>query len=137
MAKKRKTLGKIKEDLQKVFNKYIRLRDSGGGFFTCISCGMTKSTDEMNAGHYYAVKGYDGIRYDEENVHGECARCNCWDESHLIGYGFRLSQKIGEDRLQELHKRAAEYKRNSNFKWNRLELEEMIVIYKQKIKDLQ
>ncbi len=137
MAKKRKTLGKIKEDLQKVFNKYIRLRDSGGGFFTCISCGMTKSTDEMNAGHYYAVKGYDGIRYDEENVHGECARCNCWDESHLIGYGVRLSQKIGEDRLQELHKRAAQYKRNSNFKWNRLELEEMIVIYKQKIKDLQ
>lgn len=137
MTKKRKTLGKIKEDLQKVFNKYIRLRDSGGGFFTCISCGMTKSTDEMNAGHYYAVKGYDGIRYDEENVHGECARCNCWDESHLIGYGVRLSQKIGEDRLQELHKRAAEYKRNSNFKWNRLELEEMIVIYKQKIKDLQ
>jgi len=137
MAKKRKTLGKIKEDLQKVFNKYIRLRDSGGGFFTCIACGMTKSTDEMNAGHYYAVKGYDGIRYDEENVHGECARCNCWDESHLIGYGVRLSQKIGEDSLQELHKRAAEYKRNSNFKWNRLKLEEMIVIYKQKIKDLQ
>ncbi len=68
MAKKHKTLGKLKQEAQKAFNKYIRLRDSGAGFFTCISCGMTKSTDEMDAGHFYPVQGYDGLRFNEDNV---------------------------------------------------------------------
>lgn len=135
--KKKLTLPKLKAKLQKVFNKYIRLRDSGGGFFTCISCSLTKGTDEMNAGHFYAVKGYDGLRFDEENVHGECASCNCWNESHLIGYAINLKTKIGEDNLNNLHGRAADYKKNNNFKWNHCDLEEKIVYYTAKIKELE
>ena len=134
--KKKLTLPKLKAKLQPIFNKYIRLRDSGGGFFTCIACGITKSTDVMNAGHYYAVKGYDSLRFNEDNVHGECAGCNCWDESHLIGYGTRLSAKIGENALQALHQQAMEYKKGC-FKWDRLELEELIVTYRLKIFNLK
>jgi hypothetical protein len=134
---KRITLGKLKAKVQVVFNKYIRLRDSGGGFFTCISCGMTKSTDQLNAGHFYAVKGYDGLRFDELNVQSECASCNCWDESHLIGYAINLNTKIGESELSMLHERARKYKQNSGFKWDRAELESMLIEYKEKIKEVQ
>lgn len=128
------TLSKLKAKVQVVFNKYIRLRDSGGGFFECIACGITKSTDVMNAGHFYAVKGYDGIRFDEDNVNGECASCNCWDQSHLIGYAIRLEVKLCTDGLQALHDRAAEYKKDANFKWNRAELEEKLSHYKLRLK---
>lgn len=137
MAKKKLiTLAKLKAKVQVVFNKYIRLRDSGGGFFDCMSCGFTKSTDVMNAGHYYAVNGYDGIRFDEENVNGECAGCNCYDESHLIGYGVRLEDKLGVYKLAKLHERAANYKKDASFKWDRSELEAKIVYYTQRIQEL-
>lgn len=135
--KKRITLAKLKEKVQKVFNKYIRLRDSGGGFFTCMSCSITKSTDVLNAGHFYAVKGYDGLRFNEDNVHGECASCNCWDQSHLIGYAISLKEKIGKEHLDNLHLTAANYKKDAGFKWDRSELEAMIKHYTEKIKEVQ
>jgi hypothetical protein len=127
---KKKTLGKLKQDLQKIFNEYIRLRDSGK---PCISCG---EYNKLQAGHYHAVSGYDGLRFDEDNVHGECARCNCWDESHLIRYGINLKNKIGEEDYQSLLERAAEYKRNG-YRFSRIEIEEKIQYYKEQVKKLK
>src|SRR5574344_2644733 len=102
---KKKTLPKLKMDLQKILNEYIRLRDSGK---PCISCG---GFGEMQAGHYYAVMGYDGLRFDEDNVFCECVRCNCFDESHLIGYGSNLINRIGIERYKALQERAILYKK--------------------------
>ena len=126
---KTKTVGKLKQDLQKIFNLYIRLRDEGK---PCISCG---SYNTLQAGHFYAVSGYDGLRFDEDNVHGECARCNCWDESHLIPYAENLKAKIGEQDYNDLKQRAADYKMNG-YKFSRPELLAMIEEYKEKIKKL-
>ena len=137
MAKK-KTTAKLKQDLQKLFNKFIRERDSDGIRFTCISCGETKPVDQMNAGHFFAVGGYDGLRFDEDNVHGECAYCNCWNESHLIKYTINLQGKIGLKRFNELLERAQAYKRSGQVsflnriesKWYRPDIEELIKHYK-------
>jgi len=137
MAKK-KTTAKLKQDLQKLFNKFIRERDSDGIRFTCISCGETKPVDQMNAGHFFAVGGYDGLRFDEDNVHGECAYCNCWNESHLIKYTINLQGKIGLTRFNELLERAQAYKRSGQVsflngiesKWYRPDIEELIKHYK-------
>lgn len=136
MAKKL-TLAKLKEKVQKVFNKYIRLRDSGGGMFVCISCGEQKSTDVCDAGHFWAKQGYDGLRFDEDNCHAEDSGCNRFDESHLIGYAINLKQKIGKQAFEALNKRASDYKKNANFKWDRSDLEGMIKYYTQKIKEVQ
>ena len=127
---KKKTLPKLKADCQKIFNEYIRLRDSGK---PCISCG---GDGEMQAGHYYSVRGYDGLRFDEDNVFCECVRCNCFDESHLIGYGSNLINRIGIDRYKALQERAILYKKFGK-KWSRSEIEEMIKIYKEKLKQLK
>jgi len=129
---KKKTLPKLKSELQTVFNKFIRERDSEDGWFTCIACGKTLSIKYMNAGHYYPVKGYDGIRYDELNVNGECQGCNCFDKAHLIGYGINLEEKIGKELIEELHKKALHYKQNGN-KFLRYEIEEQIKLYKELI----
>ena len=133
---KKLTLGKLKAKAQKIFNKYIRLRDAKDNYFVCISCGQSKPLTQMQAGHYYAVKGYDSLRYNENNVNGECAGCNCFDQSHLIGYTINLEKKIGKDALQDLHDQAMEYKKGF-FKWDRFELENIIVTYTAKIKELE
>ena len=134
--KKYKTLGQLKKDVQVVFNKYIRLRDSGGGYFTCISCGMTKSTDHCQAGHFFTVKQYDGLRFDEENCWSECDYCNGWDAMHLIGYQDNLVRKIGKRGLESLRERVATYKRNG-YKFTRDELEQIKKEYNDKTKEVQ
>jgi hypothetical protein len=132
--KKKKTLSKLKQDVQKVFNKYIRLRDHGK---PCISCGEHKT---LQAGHYYNVRNYDAFRFNESNVHGECAGCNCFNESHLIGYGLNLEKKLGWDELDDLHCLVNDYKMDRNnlqYKWYRDDLEELLKLYKEKVKELE
>lgn len=127
--KKVKSLAKIKSDLQEIFNTYIRKRDNGQ---PCISCGQYKT---LQAGHFYTVKMYDGLRFDEDNVNGECAGCNCFDDMHLLGYRDNLVRKIGEERFNALVEKAADYKKNG-YKWTRSELLEKIVYYKEKLAQL-
>ena len=128
--KKAKSLPKLKHELQLLFNEYIRLRDSGE---PCISCGNPKP---LQAGHYFPIQGYDGLRFNELNVNGECAGCNCFDESHLIHYGDHLAEKIGYENYAKLKKQAADYKMNG-YKFTRSELTEMIQKIKDKIKELK
>jgi hypothetical protein len=128
---KKLTVGKLKKKLTKIFNEFIRLRDQD---LPCISCG--KSFPSYDAGHFFATKGYDGIRFEEDNVHGECVGCNRFNHSHLIGYTERLPNRIGIERYQALKDKALEYKMNGN-KFQRYELIELIEIYKEKVNALK
>jgi len=130
MAKKTKTLGKLKKEAEEVCNAYIRKRDEGK---PCISCGQYKT---LQAGHFFAVGGYDGIRYMEDNIHGECAHCNCWDESHLIGYRDNLLNRIGQERLDILYTAASNYKK-IGYRFSRTELMEIKKKYQDKLNELQ
>jgi len=130
-VKKPKNIPTLKNELQIVFNQFIRLRDKDK---PCISC--NKSHPNKQAGHYYSVKGYDGLRFDEINVNGECPGCNCFDESHLIGYGENLLNRIGINEFEMLKQRAKDYK-IGGYKFCRSELEVMISDYKAKIKELE
>lgn len=118
------TIPKLTAKAQKVFNAYIRKRDSEDGYFTCISCGQTKTTDLMDAGHYVPVKGSSALRFDEYNVNGECKACNGFDQFHLIGYRRNLIDKVGERKVMEL-----EYQHRLIKKWTRTELNEIIEKY--------
>lgn len=118
------TIPKLTAKAQKVFNAYIRKRDSENGYFTCISCGQTKDTTQMDAGHYVPVKGSSALRFDEYNVNGECKSCNGFDQFHLIGYRRNLIDKVGERKVMEL-----EYQHRLIKKWSRTELNEIISKY--------
>jgi hypothetical protein len=118
------TIPKLTAKAQKVFNAYIRKRDSEDGYFNCISCGQTKTTDLMDAGHYVPVKGSSALRFDEYNVNGECKACNGFDQFHLIGYRRNLIDKVGERKVMEL-----EYQHRLIKKWTRTELNEIIEKY--------
>jgi hypothetical protein len=118
------TIPKLTAKAQKFFNAYIRKRDSQDGYFTCISCGKTYTTDLMDAGHFAPVKGGSALRFDEYNVNGECKKCNGFDEFHLIGYRRGIIEKYGEGVLLHLEQNARLIK-----KWSRTELNELIEKY--------
>lgn len=116
--------------LDRWFSKFIRLRDSKDGVFTCCSCGQLKTYDKADAGHFINRR-WMAVRWNETNVHAQCSSCNRFDEGNAAGYAMFMIRKYGEshvDYLQGIKRDVAKY---SDF-----ELELMTKDYKQKVKDL-
>ena len=65
-----KNTKQLKDKLVKLFHKFIRERDKDK---PCISCGQYTT---LQAGHFYSGGHYSALRFDEDNVHGQCLRCN-------------------------------------------------------------
>lgn len=90
------------DKLDKVFSLYIRLRDSkefGFRAARCISCGDVKPFDMFDAGHFVSRNAM-AIRWDEDNVHAECCRCNRMQGDHLLGYRKNLILKLGQQAIK-------------------------------------
>jgi hypothetical protein len=100
--KKPQSLAALKKTVQTLFNSWIRQRDSKDGFFYCISCQEYLPIEKMQAGHFFPVKGFNWLRFNELNVHGQCQRCNGFDKSSLIGYTLNLPHKIGQSHFDNL-----------------------------------
>ena len=88
---------KLKLRAQREFNAFIRKRDQDQ---PCINCG---SYSKLQAGHYFAAGKHNNLRFDEDNVHGECLKCNYFDsQSHAHKYRVNLIKKIGQERFDRL-----------------------------------
>lgn len=122
------TISDYKKKLQSVFNKYVRLRDLHRG---CVSCDTPLHSRKFDAGHYYPTT-YQGIRFDERNVHGQCVPCNRSMHGNLHEYRKRITNRISEDDLKWLDEN-----RYKPLKWTKEEYKEKIEYYKQKIKDYE
>lgn len=114
--------------LQVLFNKYIRLRDEGK---PCISCDRPL-IGKFDAGHYLSVGSYPNLRFDEDNVHGQCVYCNQHLHGNHIEYGVRLPLRIGQDAYNRLMN-----KRGDTLKLTLDEIKEKIQYYKKKIKEFK
>ena len=112
---------------QQVFNKYIRERDKHQ---PCISCNKPLG-NKFDAGHFWSAGGHSAIRFNPDNVHGQCVACNQHKHGNLIAYREGLIKKIGLDGYAMLESFSNETK-----KWNKDELKNIIEIYKNKIKEL-
>lgn len=122
---KTQSIPSLTSKAQKVFNSFIRQRDSQDGYFTCISCGQTKPVSEMDAGHYVPVNNGSFLRFHEDNVHGECKGDNGFNQFHLVPYRKNLIEKIGLERVEWLEANQRTVK-----KWTRAELLAIIEKYK-------
>jgi hypothetical protein len=130
-SRKDPSLSSLVDRLDKVFSKYIRLRDAmPSGFFRCISCGKIKPVQKADCGHYFSRK-HMSTRFDEDNCHAECSSCNRFDAEHLHGYRENLVRKIGEQRFLLLEVKAHETK-----KWSRFELEQLVKYYRALVEKL-
>jgi 5-methylcytosine-specific restriction endonuclease McrA len=132
---KEKTLPALKKDLDKVFNAYIRRRDTiyseGRSFFICISCTEPKTTDQMHAGHFHSAGHNEAVRWDERNVNGQCIKCNTYLHGNFGGYLKGMVKKWGQNVVDSL-----ELKRHNKSKMFKFELELLIKEYKTKLDKL-
>lgn len=119
---KGKTIANLKKIATLHFNEFIRNRDIDE---RCVSC---KKNPVEQAGHFYPAGSYATLKYNEDNVHGQCIHCNKFLSANLILYRRNIPERIGEDGLQELDSIADAYKRDG-FKWTRIMLIELIIKY--------
>jgi hypothetical protein len=78
-------------EAQAAFNRYIRLRDHDK---PCISCGR-QHQGQWHAGHYRSVGACPELRFEELNVHKQCAPCNDHLSGNIVEYRRGLIERIG------------------------------------------
>ena len=69
------------------FNAYIRKRDAEK---PCISCGRWTT---LQAGHYLSAGKYPRVRWNENNVNGQCLPCNYYQSGAPLQYRENLIKK--------------------------------------------
>lgn len=123
---KLKSLTDYVKEAQTVFNRWIRLRDIGQ---SCISCGRTSGC-QFHAGHYRTTKAAPHLRFNEDNVHLQCAQCNNHLSGNIVEYRINLVKRIGVERVEALENN------NKIKRWTREELIEIKKEYQRKCKEL-
>ena len=131
MAKK--TISKLKKELDKYFSLYIRLRDANEyGMIQCFTCGIVRGyKDGMQNGHFQSRK-HLSTRFDEENCQVQCVACNMFRQGEQFKFGINLDSKYGEGRAEEL-----EFLARTTLKISRVEYEEKISYYKSLVEKLK
>ena len=110
--------------LQVLVNRYIRKRDKNK---PCISCNKPLGS-KFDAGHYFPTT-VPSLRFDEDNIHGQCVFCNQHQHGNISNYRLGLIDRFGIEFVEKL-----EARRNIEKKYSISELKELIVIYKEKSK---
>lgn len=119
---------------QKAFNAFIRERDKK---LNCISCGnklqiFTGVKGQLfDCGHYRSTGSAPHLRFNEDNAHAQCVRCNRYLSGNVERYRDGLKVRIGQKRLDELESN------NQVVKYSVDELWDIEKQYKQKLKELQ
>lgn len=108
---KKKDWAKIKQEHKKTsdltltqttFNKFIRLRDQKKG---CVSCGRPVKMGEKNysAGHYYTRGARSDLRFNEDNVWGQCNKDNVFPGVNtMANFKKEVIKRIGKERFKAL-----------------------------------
>lgn len=129
-----RSVASLEKKLDRIFSKFIRLRDTKQYDFKygkCISCGRIMTYAQLDCGHFYS-RIHRNTRYDEDNCHIECHYCNRMSADHLIKYQENLIKKIGQQRFDLLKVKASMTCKRSAF-----ELELLIKEYEKKVKELE
>jgi len=125
------TISKLKQKLDKLFSEYIRRRNADHlGRVKCFTCGVEKHWKEQQAGHFQS-RSHHSTRWDEVNVQVQCVKCNMYRQGEQYKFGLYLDDRFGDGTAEELENRA-----KTIVKLNRVDYEEAIERYKQKIREL-
>jgi len=125
--KDRDKLNYLLVNVRNVCHAFVRKRDE---FKPCISCGTPYNTN-FQAGHFYKSELFSNLRFDENNIHGQCEQCNLRKEGNESGYRVGLIQRYGQEFVNKIDALAQHYKKNT-FSWDREALEEIRIYYKLK-----
>ena len=125
------TISKLKKKLDVLFSQYIRRRNADHlGRVKCFTCGIEKHWKEQQAGHFQS-RSHHSTRWDEVNVQVQCVKCNMFRQGEQYKFGLYLDDRFGDGTAEDLENRA-----KTIVKLNRVDYEEAIERYKQKINEL-
>jgi len=130
----KKTISKLKKELDKYFSLYIRLRSANEyGMCQCFTCGKVGhyKTGGMQNGHFQSRK-HMATRFDTENCQVQCIKCNMFSQGEQFKFGLNLDAKYGEGTAEEL-----EFLARTTLKISSIEYEEKISYYKSLVKNLK
>ena len=129
----KKTISKLKKELDKYFSLFIRLRSANEyGMVQCFTCGIVRGyKDGMQNGHFQSRK-HMATRFDEENCQVQCVACNMFRQGEQFKFGMNLDAKYGEGKAEEL-----EFLARTIHKVSRVEYEEQISYYKNLVENLK
>lgn len=113
------------QELDTIFSRYIRIKESNDGVARCVTCGVRDSWKLMDNGHYI-VRGKLGTRYDERNCHVQCRKCNRLGQGNMKQYTLFMRARYGQAIIDELKIKSRESIKT-------YELEGMIKYYKEKL----
>lgn len=129
-----KTIPTLKAEVQVIFNKWVRTRDSMAGH-GCICCGkfataaaLAQPGGAYDSCHYRSRGSADHLRFDERNAHLGLKDCNTWGHKD---YRRGLIQRIGLEAVEALESDQA------IVKWTRDDLLEIKEKYKRKLRELK
>ena len=134
MAKKPltlKPLKKLKAKADRTFSRYIRLKNSVGGYCTCVTCGISLPIAKIQNGHYIP-RNVLATRYDEDNCYPQCVGCNIFKSGNLGEYAHYITRNFGVERLNYLHEM-----KHVTRKITAPEYEEMIDKWEDEIRDME
>jgi hypothetical protein len=79
---------------------YIRARDVGK---PCITCPKLLVEGDFDAGHFMESGNFSFTRYHEDNIHGQCKKCNRFKGGMLIEYEKNIRLKLGDEKVDWIH----------------------------------
>lgn len=133
---KKLTIPALIRVLDVVFSRYIRLRDCIETTWTkhlmkCFTCDSLLDFVKSQNMHFVG-RAVKSLRYDEENCHWGCMRCNVILHWNYLEYFIRMEKKYGRDKVDEMLS-----KKHEIWKFTSEELQEKITYYKEQIKILE
>lgn len=99
-----KTWSSLEKELDKLFSRYIKLRDD----HTCQKCGRKfwESDNGLDCSHYWN-RGNLGTRYEEDNCVALCRDCHtAWEPDPDGEYTEFVKRRIGGERFEALARMA-------------------------------
>ena len=98
----KKTISKLKKELDKWFSLYIRLRGADdNGNNQCCTCGTIDNWKKLQCGHFVSRK-HLSTRFHEMNCFPQCVSCNIFKYGEQWKFGQFLDRNLGEGDSEEL-----------------------------------
>jgi hypothetical protein len=122
-TKQRSKLKLTHERTKQIVHSFVRERDKGK---PCISCGCDWKPD-FQAGHFYPAGSFETLKYNLDNISGQCVQCNLYNSGNFENYSLRLPNRIGIENYQKLVK-LAEIDKKASKVWH---IDSLLEIQKQ------
>ena len=98
----KKSVSKLKKEVDSWFSKYIRLRDATDmGVAQCFTCGKVDHYKKLQNGHFQSRRHHN-TRWDEKNCQVQCVKCNMFGQGEQYKFGMYLDAKYGLGTAEEL-----------------------------------